>query len=501
VSNADGDQLLRVAIVAAPSGGSESVGRIGDTTRAIAATLFGRGQMVLNVPPTEADVLVLVGAASGGWGDEVVRTAEAFAARVGPERIVIVVDGAPAATASIAQIAGDAVAAVFPTEPLWIDLRAAQDGAVTAIIRALDEERRRRRPTSPAPAVDETIAGPGSSESEPGVAPFPAATAPTADAASGRRDVGRPHEYNKRIETCSNCGTRNLPGRTYCETCGTVLVAAAQAAAAGTSNPSFGAPSAPMPAGSAPLPRAGRASRWLLVVAVGFVLALLLASLLISSAGEGSGTGDSGSGEIPGWVFVVVIGGALLVAASFIAYRFGRRSSSATGGGQGPAHGSRAPRLDSQQWAVPEPPAPPPDPPFDSPVLTDGRAVAFVSYATEDEQSVVRELVDWLRSVVEVWFAPEEIRIGQQWLFAISDALETADFFVVVITKRSMSSPWVRQELSAAFRRSVESGIPHLVPVLAEPCDYPILLGNFQMIDATVLSRQQTRDQLVAVVH
>lgn len=113
---------------------------------------------------------------------------------------------------------------------------------------------------------------------------------------------------------------------------------------------------------------------------------------------------------------------------------------------------------------------------------------------------MVQELVGWLRSVVEVWFAAADVGVGQQWLFEISDALETADFYVVVITRRSMSSPWVRQELSAAFRRSVESGTPHLVPVLAELCDYPILLGNFQMIDATVLSREQTRDRLVAVV-
>ena len=227
------------------------------------------------------------------------------------------------------------------------------------------------------------------------------------------------------------------------------------------------------------------------------VLLLLIAAWSTLTFQTASDTGDTG-GPNNVWPIVALIGGVLVIV-SFLAYRVRRRSLRAASADREPKERARA-SSDAPTWPAPVRPAPPSLDSSFEPSVPDGRAVAFVSYATEDEHSVVRELVACLRSVVEVWFAPEDVGVGQQWLFAISDALENANFFVVVITKNSMSSPWVRQELSAAFRRSVESGSPLLVPVLAEPCDYPILLGNFQMIDATMLSREQTRERLVAAV-
>jgi hypothetical protein len=87
---------------------------------------------------------------------------------------------------------------------------------------------------------------------------------------------------------------------------------------------------------------------------------------------------------------------------------------------------------------------------------------------------------------VPVWYSRTHLRGAQQWQEEIGRALRRCDWFVVILSPRSVKSMWVKRELSyAMLRRRFENRI---LPVIYRRCDYEKLhwaLASFQMVDAT----------------
>ncbi len=85
---------------------------------------------------------------------------------------------------------------------------------------------------------------------------------------------------------------------------------------------------------------------------------------------------------------------------------------------------------------------------------------------------------------IKVFVSERHIRGAQQWHDAIGDALKRCDWFVVILSPRSVASIWVRHELLYALQdRRLQSRI---VPVLYKPCDIGSLsraLSAIQWVD------------------
>jgi len=111
-------------------------------------------------------------------------------------------------------------------------------------------------------------------------------------------------------------------------------------------------------------------------------------------------------------------------------------------------------------------------------------AEIFLSHASAD-----RELADRLAGILRrhnlpVWYSPTEMVGAQQWHDEIGDALGRCDWFVVLLTRASVESMWVKRELLFALQQDRYAN--HILPLLAEPCDYGRLswvLPSLQRID------------------
>jgi predicted nucleotide-binding protein len=111
----------------------------------------------------------------------------------------------------------------------------------------------------------------------------------------------------------------------------------------------------------------------------------------------------------------------------------------------------------------------------------------FISYAREDVDRV-RPLVDAVREElsfralpVDVWMDMANLRPGQQWNVAITEALEASIGFLFFVSPRSLRSDWVRQELEIAAAGSGRLIIPVM---LHEPValDLPPSLAQRQWL-------------------
>lgn len=90
------------------------------------------------------------------------------------------------------------------------------------------------------------------------------------------------------------------------------------------------------------------------------------------------------------------------------------------------------------------------------------------------------------RHGVPVWYSQTNIVGAQQWQDEIGEALQRCDWFVVVLSQNSITSMWVKRELSYALNETRFEN--RIIPVLYRASDYRKLswaLSLFQMVDFT----------------
>jgi hypothetical protein len=86
---------------------------------------------------------------------------------------------------------------------------------------------------------------------------------------------------------------------------------------------------------------------------------------------------------------------------------------------------------------------------------------------------------------------------AQEWHDEIGAALARCDWFVVVLSPRSVESMWVQRELIFALRQNRFQR--RIVPVLLEPCNIEQLswvLASLQIIDFTTGADEGYRNLL-----
>src|SRR5262249_20831744 len=82
---------------------------------------------------------------------------------------------------------------------------------------------------------------------------------------------------------------------------------------------------------------------------------------------------------------------------------------------------------------------------------------AFISHASEDNESVVLPLVNILRkSGLTIWLDRTELRIGDSLLEKIDEGLAHSRSGIVILSRSFLSKGWTRKELNGLM--AIEDG-------------------------------------------
>jgi predicted nucleotide-binding protein len=109
-----------------------------------------------------------------------------------------------------------------------------------------------------------------------------------------------------------------------------------------------------------------------------------------------------------------------------------------------------------------------------------GRNRVFISYARVDA-SVAQALAEQLKDLgLDPWIDYDKLNVGDNWINAITKAINTADGIIIIASKASTQSSWIYQEM----RRAVELKIP-LLPVVVD--DYKYLPPDIAHIQAALI--------------
>ena len=89
----------------------------------------------------------------------------------------------------------------------------------------------------------------------------------------------------------------------------------------------------------------------------------------------------------------------------------------------------------------------------------------FISYSTKDEEFARRLYADLQDRGVRCWFAPADLRIGDRFRDRIDESIHLHDKLLLILSDSSVSSPWVRDEVEAAFEREQRENRTVLFPI------------------------------------
>ncbi len=102
----------------------------------------------------------------------------------------------------------------------------------------------------------------------------------------------------------------------------------------------------------------------------------------------------------------------------------------------------------------------------------------FISYSRKDIEFVDRLANDLTNAGFEVWYDLSGLEAGSQWGNEIQKAIDTSQYFLVVLSQNSVQSNWVERE----FLRASDQGLK-IIPILYQKCRLPLWSLNLHFID------------------
>jgi uncharacterized protein YjbI with pentapeptide repeats len=92
----------------------------------------------------------------------------------------------------------------------------------------------------------------------------------------------------------------------------------------------------------------------------------------------------------------------------------------------------------------------------------------FVSYSSKDESFARRLHADLQDNAVRCWFAPEDMKIGDDIWNRIDQTIRVYDKLLVVLSEHSINSAWVKDEVETAFEEERKRDQTILFPVMLD---------------------------------
>jgi TPR repeat protein len=109
----------------------------------------------------------------------------------------------------------------------------------------------------------------------------------------------------------------------------------------------------------------------------------------------------------------------------------------------------------------------------------------FISHQSEDREFIEQQIIPiFKRHGIETWYSRENIQTRENWQTSILMGLRSSNGLVVVISRNSARSSWVRAEVEWALKNRKEFLCPVLIEK-AESYQTHLLLGLIQHVDFT----------------
>jgi hypothetical protein len=89
----------------------------------------------------------------------------------------------------------------------------------------------------------------------------------------------------------------------------------------------------------------------------------------------------------------------------------------------------------------------------------------FISYSSRDETLAHRLHADLQDNGVRCWFAPKDLKIGDEFRSVIDQSIQVHDRLLLILSEHSVISRWVQKEVETAFEKESQENRIVLFPI------------------------------------
>jgi len=89
----------------------------------------------------------------------------------------------------------------------------------------------------------------------------------------------------------------------------------------------------------------------------------------------------------------------------------------------------------------------------------------FISYSSKNQALAERLYADLQNNGVRCWLATEDLKIGEKTRSAIDEAIRTHEKLLLILSKHSVESQWVEQEVEGALEKERKQNRTILFPI------------------------------------
>jgi hypothetical protein len=89
----------------------------------------------------------------------------------------------------------------------------------------------------------------------------------------------------------------------------------------------------------------------------------------------------------------------------------------------------------------------------------------FISYASRDQVFAERLYADLQNKGVRCWYAPEDMKIGDEYRSRIDASIHLQDRLLLILSEHSIKSRWVQKEVETAFEKEEKDNRLVLFPI------------------------------------
>lgn len=89
----------------------------------------------------------------------------------------------------------------------------------------------------------------------------------------------------------------------------------------------------------------------------------------------------------------------------------------------------------------------------------------FISHSTKDKDFAERLYTDLQNKGVRCWFAPEDMKIGDEIRQRIDETIRVYDKLLLILSENSINSAWVKKEVETAFEKESRNNHTVLFPI------------------------------------
>ncbi len=109
----------------------------------------------------------------------------------------------------------------------------------------------------------------------------------------------------------------------------------------------------------------------------------------------------------------------------------------------------------------------------------------FISHSSLDNKFAIALSIGLAELGFNVFVDKLEIKIGDSISGKISEGIDSCEFMIVILSKNSVKSNWVKAEWSDKYFEEITSNRVCVLPVVIDECEIPALLRSKRHLDFT----------------